>query len=129
MKKKIFVGVAGVLLASSTMFAQWRDRDGHHPERYERRGGVYLGVAPGYYGYTAPAPYVDPYATPYANQYAAPYANEYAAPYTVPGPYVEGYVGSGPYYGGAWFGGRRSERRYERNWNRDRDRGYSGYRR
>ena len=121
MKKKIFVGLAGVLLASSTMFAQWRDRDDHHHERYEhhdryeRRGGVYLGVAPGYYGYTAPAPYVDPYADQYAN------------PYYAPGPYVDGYVA--PYYGGGWIGGHWNDRRHERNWDRDRDRRDWGHRR
>ena len=121
MKKKIVGGIAGLLLASSTIFAAgWGDHHERYERRvgYERRGGVYLGVSPGYYGYgyTAPAPYVNSYATPYGDPYAAP------APYVAPGPYVNEYVAPAPYYGGGvWVGGR------WRNYH-GRDRGYWGRR-
>ena len=114
MKNRILAGCAGLLLASSTMFAGWGDRDDHRHERYEHRGGVYLGVGPSYsYGYATPAPYADPYAGPYG--YGAPYVNGYAAP--------------APYYGGVWVGGRWRDRDYRRDWDRDHDRGRWGNRR
>ncbi len=98
MKKRILLGCAGLLLASSTMFAGWGDRGYDHHERYERRGGVYVGVAPGYaYGY-APEPYVNPYDAP------VPYDYEYAAP--------------APYYGGAWVSGGWGHERRDGNWGR-----------
>ena len=115
MKHKILAGCAGLLLASSTMFAGWGDRDNRYHERYEHRGGVYIGVRPSYsygYSYGYATPYVDPCPTPYG--YGAPYVNEYVSP--------------APYYGG-WVGGRWRDRDRRRDWDHDRDRGHWGYRR
>ena len=113
MKKKLLVGCGGLLLAASSMFAGWGDRYHDSHERYVRRGGVYVGVAPGYtygyaapnygYSYTAPAPYPDGYVAP------APYVNEYVAP----APYV------GSYYGGAWTSDRWRYERRDHDWRRD----------
>jgi hypothetical protein len=91
MKTKLLVGLAGLLLASSTMFASWRVGVGVRGGYYGHpRGGVYVGVAPEYYGYTAPAPYVAPYADPYV----------------APAPYVDSYVGPAPFVGAYWVPGR-----------------------
>lgn len=91
MKTKLLVGLAGLLLASSTMFADWRVGVGGRGGYYAHpRGGVYVGVAPGYYGYAAPAPYVAPYADPYV----------------APAPYVDAYVGPAPFVGAYWVPGR-----------------------
>ncbi len=108
MKKKIFAGVAGLLLASSTMFAGWRGGFGVRGGYYAPRHGVYVGVAPGYY---APSPYAYGYAGP--------------APYVAPGPYVDAYVGPAPFYGAVWFPGRWGYGVRGRYWVR----GYWGHRR
>ncbi len=114
MKTKLLVGLAGLLLASSTMFAGWGFGFGVRGRYYGPRGGVYVGVAPGYYGYAAPAPYVQPYApAPYA---PAPYASA---------PYVDAYVGPAPFYGAVWFPGRWTYGPRGRYWVR----GYWGHRR
>ncbi|MBV9294338.1 MAG: hypothetical protein JO145_02105 [Acidobacteriaceae bacterium] len=99
MKKKLLVGVAGLLLASSSMFAGWRVGFGFRGGYYAPRYGAYVGVAPGYY--YAPAPY--------AYSYAAP------APY----------VAAAPFYGAVWFPGRWGYGPRGRYWVR----GYWGHRR
>ncbi len=110
MKTKLAIGLAGLLLAGSTMFAGWGAGFGNR-DRYHHRSGVYVGVAPGYYsGYSA-------YSAPY---YAAPAPYPYAVD-----PYANEYVESAPYYGGAWITGRWTYGPRGRHW----ERGYRGYRR
>lgn len=79
MKKKLLTGIAGLLLASSTMFAGWRV---------------------GYGGYY----YHHPLVRPYVGAYIAP--APYVPPYVAPAPYVDAYVGPAPFYGAVWIPGR-----------------------
>lgn len=94
MKAKL---LAVFLLASSSIFADWRV-------------GVGVGVGPVYppgWVYETPAPvYVEP--APYG--YVSPYS--YIAPY----PYVRSYWGPSPY------SNRSYDRRWDRDWYRDYDR-------
>jgi len=113
MKKKFFVGLAGLLLASSTMFAGWGFGFGFRGGYWGPRHGVYVGVAPSYY--YAPAPYAYGYAAP---AYVGP-------PYAAPAPYVDAYVGPAPFYGAVWFPGRWTYGPRGRYWVR----GYWGHRR
>ncbi len=94
MKTKILTGIAGLLLASSSMFAGWRVGVGVGGGYYGPRAGFYAGSAPVYRywrpRYVAPAPYVA----------VAP------APYYAPAPYVDAYAGPAPFYGAVWIPGR-----------------------
>lgn len=94
MKTKLLLGLAGLLLASSTMFAGWGAGYGVRGHYYAPRHGVYVGVAPGHYG------------GHYGGYYGYAAAPPYVGGYVAPGPYVSAYVGPAPIYGGAWFPGR-----------------------
>ena len=104
MKTKIMTGIAGLLLASSTMFAGWGVSVGVGGGYYGPRGGFYAGPAPVYRywrpHYVAPVPYVA----------VAP------APYYAPDPYVDTYVGPPPFYGAVWVPGRWTYGRGGRYW-------------
>jgi hypothetical protein len=86
MKNKLFLGVIGLLLASSTLFAGWGV--GFGAGFYGAPGVVYAGPVHGYYHHGWVRPYVGAYVAP--------------VPYLAPAPYVEAYVGPPPFYGAIW---------------------------
>ncbi|MBV9302433.1 MAG: hypothetical protein JOY62_02805 [Acidobacteriaceae bacterium] len=90
MKTKLLTGIAGLLLASSTMFGGWRV---------------------GYRGY-----YHRPWVRPYIGAYVAP--APYVPTYIAPGPYVDAYVGPAPFYGAIWTSGRWAYGPHGRYWAR-----------
>jgi|SRR5690348_16818819 hypothetical protein len=113
MKNKLFLGIVGFLLASSTMFAGW---------------GVGFGA--GWYGvpgiaYARPVHeyYHRGWIRPYVGAYLAPLP--YAVPYVAPAPYIDTYVGPPPFFGAVWIPGRWMYGPHGRYWVR----GYWGHRR
>ena len=100
MKIKLLTGLAGLLLASSTMFAGW---------------GVSVGIGSRY-------PYYGPRAGVYVG--SAPVYREWQPTYVAPAPCVNEYVGPAPFYGAAWCPGRWAYGPHGRYWAR----GYWGRR-
>lgn len=109
MKTKLLIGLVGLLLASSSMFAGWRVGIGVGAPP------VYVAPVHPYHHYWGPGPYVGAYAAP------APYP----APYVAPAPYVDAYAGPAPFYGAIWIPGRWAYGPHGRYWAR----GYWGHRR
>jgi hypothetical protein len=91
MKRKLFVGLIGFLLASSTVFAGWGG--GFGAAYYGTPGLVYVGPVHGHYHHHWVRPYVGAYVAP------APYV----ASIVPPAPYVDAVVGPPPFYGAVWI--------------------------
>lgn len=100
MRNKLLTGIAGLLLASSSMFAGWGVSVGINNGYYGPQGGVYVGDSPAY---------------GYSNGYVENRG------YVVARPYHDEFVAPARYYGSDRDRSYRNDRyREDRRWDRDR---------
>jgi hypothetical protein len=114
MRNKLLTGIAGLLLASSSMFAGWGVSVGINNGYYGPRGGVYVANRPAY-GYS------DGYVGNQGYVVVPPCRDEFVAPARYYGPERDrGYGDHGRRDDRRWDHNRRDDRHGDRGWRDDR---------